>query len=187
VDGLGRPAVLTKWLKAGAHSVLYRLDRFDLDAAAWHEVRGGYDALAAEALIFSTRPSFSPSTANRESMKRFFGEVVGDRGGRTLGWEPRGTWEPGQAARLCQELDLLHAYDPLLPEDDLRLPPTENAYFRLHGLGLQRNRLSDERLAELAERVAEHPRAWVIFANLERFRDAQRFQALWAALVAEAG
>jgi uncharacterized protein YecE (DUF72 family) len=188
-EGLGRPAVLKKWRKAGAHSALHRLDRFDLTAAAWKELLAGVDALGAEALVLSTPPSFSPSAANREAMTRNLGEAAAELAGRVIAWEPRGTWEPAQAARLCQELGLVHARDPLIPEvlGHEPAPPAEEdqVYFRIHALGLQRNRLSDEHLAELAARVAQHARAWVVFANVERYRDAQRFLALWTTFAAE--
>jgi uncharacterized protein YecE (DUF72 family) len=187
VDTLPKPNILRRWRKEGAHTLLWRLDSFELPAARWKELLESADVLGAEVLVLQTPPSFSPSSANRDSMKRFFGEVVGDPGERVLAWEPRGTWEATKAARLAAELGVLHAYDPLLPEPDEAPPPppTEEAYYRLYGLGLQRNRLSDERLAELTVRVAEHARAWVVFANVERFKDAQRFAALWAAFAAE--
>jgi len=175
--------------EGGRHHALVRLDRLDLAAPAWQELVEAYDALQAEALVLQTAPSFSPSTSNREAFKRFMGDVVGDPGDRVLCWEPRGTWEPFQAARLCQELGLVHAFDPLLPEpgeEGSTLPPTEEAYYRIYGLGLQRNRVSDEKLAELAERVAQNARAWVVFASADRWKDAQRFAALWSAFAAEA-
>jgi len=186
VEGPAKPAVLRKWQRAGAHTLLLRVDKLDLAAAAWRELLDGYDALKAEALVLQTPPSFSPSAANREAMKRFFGEVAGDPGDRVVCWEPRGTWEPLQAARLCLELGILHAYDPLLPDEEGPPPAAEEAYYRIYGLGLQRNRISDDNLATLAERVALHARAWVVFATGERWRDAQKFAALWSAFADEA-
>jgi uncharacterized protein YecE (DUF72 family) len=96
----------------------------------------------------------------------------------TLAWEPRGIWEPAQAASLAEELGLVYALDPL----QLEVPPPDGtqAYFKLYGLGIYRNKLGDDMLDLLADMVDLYERAWVVFANVEKYPDAQRFRKLLA-------
>lgn len=143
---------------------------------AWERSLRAARALGTEVILFQTPPGFSPSEPNRERMRRFFGDVVGDVSDVTLAWEPRGVWEPAQSAKLAAELRLVVALDPLQWE----VPPPKgpNAYFRVYGLGLYRNKIDDEHLDELAEQVAEYERAWVVFTNVEKYADAQRFRKL---------
>lgn len=144
--------------------------------AAWERTLAAARALGAESVLFQTPPGFSPSQANRDTMRRFFGEVVGEVPDLTLAWEPRGIWEPAQAGALAAELGLVYAVDPL----QLEVPPPEGdaAYFRLYGLGLYRNRIGDEHLDLLADMLEPYPQAWVVFTNVEKYPDAQRFRKL---------
>jgi uncharacterized protein YecE (DUF72 family) len=137
-------------------------------------------ALRAEVILLSTPAGFAPSEANREALRRFKGEVAGNTEGIAIAWEPRGLWEPGQAASMARELGWIYALDPL----QLETPPPDGdaAYFRLHGLGVHR-KVSDDLLDVLAEMVEGYPRAWVVFANAERFADAKRFHRLLAGRV----
>lgn len=147
--------------------------------AAWERTLAAAKALGAEVILFQTPPSFSPSAANRDAMRRFFGEVVGEPPRELrLAWEPRGIWQPAQADALARELGLVYAVDPL----QLEIPPPEGAaaYFRLHGLGLYRNRIGEEHLDLIAELVDPYEETWVVFANVEKFSDAQRFRRLYA-------
>lgn len=145
--------------------------------AAWRRTLEAAVALRAETVVFHTPPSFSTTDAHRDAMRRFLGEVVGDPGELTLVWEPRGIWEPEQAARFAEELGLIYACDPLQLE--VPPPPAERAYFRIHGLGLYRNKIDDDQLDLLAGFLEDTARAWVVFANTERYPDAQRFRRLW--------
>jgi uncharacterized protein YecE (DUF72 family) len=145
---------------------------------AWTRTLAAARALGAEVVLFQTPPAFSPSTPNRDALRRFMGEVVGDTGELHLAWEPRGIWEPAQAAALADELGLIYAFDPL----QLEVPPPESdrAYFRVHGLGLFRNKISEDHLDVLADAASGYARAWVVFANVEKYPDAQRFRKLLA-------
>jgi uncharacterized protein YecE (DUF72 family) len=145
---------------------------------AWEQTLHGARALGAEVILFQTPPAFSPSERNRETLRRFFGEVVVGVNDMTLAWEPRGIWEPAQAAALAEELGLVYALDPL----QLEVPPPDGAqaYFKLYGLGIYRNKLGDDMLDLLADMVDLYERAWVVFANVEKYPDAQRFRKLLA-------
>jgi uncharacterized protein YecE (DUF72 family) len=78
---------------------------------------------------------------------------------------------------LCRDLDLVYVVDPFVT------PPAKRAavYWRLHGLGSVRHSYTDEELHELhGLLVRSEPtgRAYVLFNNLPRVADAQRFVAL---------
>jgi uncharacterized protein YecE (DUF72 family) len=150
-------------------------------ADAWARSVALAKQLRAEVILLSTPPSFVPSEPNKEALRRFRGEVANDHGDIAIAWEPRGLWEPAQAAAMARELGWIYALDPL----QLETPPPDGdaAYFRLHGLGIHRNRIADDLLDVLAEMVEGYPRAWVVFANAERFADAKRFHRLLAGRV----
>ena len=75
--------------------------------------------------------------------------------------------------RLCTELDLVHVVDPFVAES---VTP-EHIYFRLHGIGGSRHVYTDAELARIAEWVRGRDDAYVMFNNLPRVGDAQRFLA----------
>ncbi len=143
---------------------------------AWTRTMGAARALGTEVILFQTPPSFAPSEPNRDALRRFFGEVAVDHDDVTLAWEPQGLWETSHASALANELGLVYALDPL----QLEVPPPEEpkAYFRIHGLGIYRNKLADDMLELLADMVEGYERAWVVFANVEKYRDAERFHRL---------
>jgi uncharacterized protein YecE (DUF72 family) len=136
-------------------------------------------ALGAEALLFRTPASFSPSTANRTAMARFFDAVAPEfRQSVALVWEPAGVWSPTQAQRLADELDVVYARDPLHELDEpVPLPRSGRAYFRLLGLGAARREFSDDQLDQVVEQCSDLQNVWVVFANQGKFRDARRFAA----------
>jgi uncharacterized protein YecE (DUF72 family) len=87
-------------------------------------------------------------------------------------WEPRGEWEDGQIARLCDDLDLVHCVDPFE-----RLPVTDGlAYFRLHGIDDYYYNYTDEDLEQLQVWCDPYADAYVLFNNVSIWDDALRFQ-----------
>jgi uncharacterized protein YecE (DUF72 family) len=145
---------------------------------AWRRTLASARALGAEVILFQTPPSFAPTEGNREALRRFCGEIAGDRDDFTLAWEPHGLWEPQQASAIANELGLVYALDPL----QLEVPPPDEpkAYFRIHGLGVYRGKLGDDLLELVADMAEGYERAWVVFANVEKLGDAQRFHRLVA-------
>lgn len=143
---------------------------------AWQRTLASARALGAEVILFQTPPSFTPTDTNRDALRRFIGEVAADHDDMTLAWEPHGLWEPHQASALANEIGLVYALDPL----QLETPPPDEprAYFRIHGLGIYRGKLGDDLLELLADMVDSYERAWVVFANVEKLGDAQRFHRL---------
>ncbi len=141
--------------------------------------------LDAEALVFQTPASFTPSTGNRERMTAFFRDLApAQLGDRTMVWEPAGLWEPEAAAGFAGTLGVCLACDPLT--NDPLGPgaalwanlPTEAAYFRVKGLGLGARRFDDYALAELVELAAGYERAWIVFAHATKYPDALRLERI---------
>ena len=98
-------------------------------------------------------------------------------------WEPRGkAWvaNRAEALALCAELDLIHVIDPFVTPPQTGKP----VYWRLHGLGGARHSYSDTELRELHRLlVRSEPAgpAYILFNNLPRAGDAQRFAGVVAA------
>jgi uncharacterized protein YecE (DUF72 family) len=158
----------------------------DITRTAWMRTLAAARTLGADSILLQTPPAFSPSAANQDAMRRFFGEVVGKVDDLTLAWEPRGVWAPQQAEKLARELGVTYAMDPLQLEVD---PPAGAiAYFRLYGMGLQRGRIDEGAMDQVADLLEGYQRSWVVFNNVEKYPDAQRFRKLLAgrAFVADA-
>jgi uncharacterized protein YecE (DUF72 family) len=137
--------------------------------------------LDATALLFQCPASFGPDPANVRAMRRFFATI--ERPDLRLLWEPRGrAWveQRALALALCDELGLTHVVDPFVT------PPAAGhpVYWRLHGPGSAYASYADDELRALLamlQQVAPEGPAYVLFNNLPRVGDAQRFAALVAA------
>ena len=137
--------------------------------------------LEAEAVVFKTPAAFSPSLANHDRMRRFFGEIAGaEVFGKTLRvWEAGGLWEPDTIAKIAGELDLCVAIDPIAqdPLEEYQSFVAEQmargpAYLRIHGMGISRRRFEPYQLDMLAEMLQDLERSWVIFAHPGKYPDA---------------
>jgi len=143
-------------------------------------------AVEAEVVLFRSPADFSPSASNRQVLARFFAEVASAElfGATARVWEPQGLWEPDVAARLAADMGVLYACDPLsndplgpagpdaIDPDFFARLPQDSAYFRLTGLGRANQRFDDYAMAELLELVLAYERAWIVFAHLDKYRDA---------------
>jgi uncharacterized protein YecE (DUF72 family) len=137
--------------------------------------------LSAEAVVYKTPASFSPSAANQDRMRRYFNEIASTEAfGSTLRvWEPDGLWEPEGIAKIAEELGLRVAIDPLAqdPLEEYQSFVAEQmargkAYLRIHGLGISRRRFDPYQLEMLAEMLQEVDQAWVVFAHPGKYPDA---------------
>ena len=125
--------------------------------------------LYAHASTTSACPrSFRPTDENVERLRAFCTTVERPDGVRLL-WEPRGAWPPELVRALCEELRLVHAVDPFVAETQT---PAE-AYFRLHGITGARHVYTDDELRRVCAMTP--PGAYVMFNNIPRVGDAQRF------------
>jgi uncharacterized protein YecE (DUF72 family) len=127
--------------------------------------------LRATAVLFQCPRSFRPTEENVERMRVFF--TNRDRKSLRFLWEPRGPWPPELVRELCETLDLVHVVDPFVTER-----VTAPIYFRLHGTTGSRHVYTDEELRTLADLVRGADEAYVMFNNIPRPGDAERFRRL---------
>lgn len=126
-------------------------------------------ALRATAVLLQCPRSFGPSAANVGRMRTFLETV--QRPEAQVMWEPRGEWPDALLAELCHDLQLVHVVDPM--QRDTVTP--DRTYFRLHGTSGSRHVHTDDELRRLRDMVDGRPSVSVLFNNLPRLRDAERF------------
>ena len=166
-----------------------RLENFGLlkpteeNFRAWEKVLRICKILKTSICIFQTPPSFGFSPENKKNVIEFFSSI--ERGGLTIGWEPRGTWHehPDELKSILSRLDIVHVVDILR-----RRPVviTDPMYFRLHGLGGKevnyRYKYTDSDLRELLtlsnHYLREVDKVYVMFNNMYMAEDATRFKEL---------
>ena len=139
----------------------------------WKTTLACADVLRATAILFQCPASFRASDENVANLRAFMRRVERRPGVRFL-WEPRGPWPDELVATLCRELDLTHVVDPF----ERRTVTPEQIYFRLHGITGSRHVYSDEELAKLAAMLPPDGRQYVLFNNIPRAGDAERFKRL---------
>lgn len=144
----------------------------DVTRMAWERTRAIAEALAAEAILFQTPRSFTPSPENLDRLYHFFDRI--DRGKQRMAFEPRGeAWDDATLRKLVADLDLVHVVDPFL-----RRPVGRGLrYFRLHGRPAYHYhyRYSDADLQRLEQSLNKAWPNWVLFNNDAMVSDARRF------------
>jgi uncharacterized protein YecE (DUF72 family) len=145
---------------------------------AWQLTLTLADALEANVVVFQCPPKFDASDQNVGRLRRFF--EWADRHRLRFAWEPRhDSWTRELVRELCQELELIHAVDPL-EQDDVYGSPR---YLRLHGKALGGFRYdygrvySDDELAEIYARCQPGP-TYCLFNNKQMASDTERFLSL---------
>ncbi|HEY8583471.1 MAG TPA: DUF72 domain-containing protein [Capillimicrobium sp.] len=173
-----------------ASSPTYRRLRRPLDAAdrelvgsfrltppvlrAWGRTLECVRLLGATAILLQCPRSFRPTDENVARLTAFCREVSRPEGVRLV-WEPRGPWPAELVGDLCRELDLVHAVDPFVSET---VTPGR-AYFRLHGVTGARHVYTDDELRRLLAMLpGQAQEAYVLFNNIPRVIDAERFRTL---------
>jgi len=139
---------------------------------AWQRTLQCARVLRAGAVLLQCPRSFRPTAQNVERLRSFVSQV--ERPSGRLLWEPRGEWSTPLLTELCAELDLVHVVDPMQTET---VTP-EQTYYRLHGTTGSRHVHSDDELLRLRDLVQGRPTPYVMFNNLPRTGDAERFQSL---------
>jgi uncharacterized protein YecE (DUF72 family) len=149
-------------------------------AEAWAVTNEIREALDAKVVVFQTPPRFAETAENISNLRQFFRTIARERKGISMVWEARGRWDRRTLAKLCEELDLVHAVDPFAAE-----PVTPGvAYFRLHGKPpgnrMYRYTYTDADLQQLYEQCLRTggPRVYVLFNNETMYVDALRFTQL---------
>jgi hypothetical protein len=156
-----------------------------LSRSALAAFRAAVTSITASHAIFRSPALFAPSTANRDQLRRFFGEIATEEAvGAARIWVPDGLWEPRMAVGFATELGVTCAIDPLVHDpsipaevyEDLETPAL---YFRIGGLG-RSGPIRTEKLDDLAG-LAEHYQGidlTIAFASPARWQDARNFKKL---------
>lgn len=147
------------------------------------QFRVALDQLGARCAVFRSPPLFAASAANRDALKKFFGEIATEESlGVARVWIPDGLWDLRTAITLASELDVQVAFDPLVrapgepPEvyDDLDVTAL---YLRPTGLGrsgpIRSERMDD--LAILLEAYEDVPTT-IAFESPARWADARNLK-----------
>lgn len=135
----------------------------------WHRTLECGLMLKASAVLLQCPRSFRPTEANVARMRAFLGTV--ERSAAQLMWEPRGDWPEELIVDLCRDLDLIHVVDPM--QRDTVTP--DQTYFRLHGTSGSRHVHTNDELRRVRELVQGRSSAYVLFNNVPRVGDAERF------------
>jgi uncharacterized protein YecE (DUF72 family) len=147
--------------------------------------RDAVTALTAGQVLFRSPPLFAPSSANREQLKRFFGEVATEEAvGAPRVWLPDGLWEPRIAVSFATEIGVICAIDPLVhdpsaPDEVYEDLEATALYFRIAGLG-RSGPIRSEKLEDLAGLVEHYQGValTIAFASAQRWQDARNFKKL---------
>ena len=139
---------------------------------AWERTLECARLLQVSAVLLQCPKSFRPTTDNVDRLRAFLQTV--ERPEARLLWEPRGPWPVGLLEELCRELALVHVVDPM--QDETVTP--EHTYYRLHGTSGLRHVHTAAELRSLRDRLRDRQAPYVLFNNLPRVADAQRFLAL---------
>ncbi|MBI4425250.1 MAG: DUF72 domain-containing protein [Elusimicrobia bacterium] len=147
------------------------------------EVREGWEAtlrvaraVQAGFIVLETPPAFY---ANGDHLRDMYALLrAAERAEAVLVWQPARAWDAALAGKVCRDLRLVRAVDPLVeapPEGGLN-------YFRLRGGGEGRkpsrgHRYSDAELKTVLERAGGRP-TYAFFLTAEGWRDSRRLAAL---------
>ena len=136
---------------------------------AWARTLQCAEVLRASAVLLQCPRSFRPTPENVGRMCAFLTTV--ERPRARLLWEPRGEWPESLLVELCRDLDLVHVVDPMQTET---VTP-EQTYYRLHGETGPRHVHTIQELRRLRDLVDGRPSPYVLFNNMPRVGDAERF------------
>ncbi|GGN10423.1 hypothetical protein GCM10009721_43050 [Terrabacter tumescens] len=137
--------------------------------AGWQRTLECSRLLRATAVLLQCPKSFRPTKENVARLRDFVSHV--ERPDGRLLWEPRGEWPTQLLEELCAELDLVHVVDPMQSET---VTP-EHTYYRLHGTTGWRHVHTGDELRRLRDMVVGRPAPYVMFNNIPRTGDAERF------------
>lgn len=147
----------------------------DVVRRAWDRTAACARILRASSVLFQCPPSFHATPENIDRMRAFFASI--ERGSLRLLWEPRhASWTDTIVADLCAALSLAHVVDPFVRESVTR----DFLYYRLHGIGSHHHVFTDTELAALASKLERDAPNYVLFNNIPRESDAERFERLLA-------
>jgi len=133
---------------------------------AWQATRAAAEALGARIVLFETPESFHPGPDRLRDFYRFFKAVP--RGRWSLAWSHRAVWAPELADRVCAELGLIRAFDPLRER-----APRGGALLYMKPRGPRVGNLSVDNMSTIRS-AAEGRTAYAVLAHRRAFADAER-------------
>lgn len=137
---------------------------------AWLATKAAAEALGARLVVFETPASFQPGPDRLRDLYRFFKAFP--RGKLTPVWAARGGEGERLADKICGDLGLVRAFDPL------RQKPPEKGVLRYLRPGVPRGSfLGVDDMSTIAAAVGDGP-AYVAFTHLYAFKDAVRLREL---------
>jgi hypothetical protein len=151
--------------------------------AALRELRTAVDVVDAACVVFRSPALFAASAANRDQLRRFFGELATEEAvGVERVWVPDGLWDPRTAIVFASELGVTCAFDPMVrdpnesPEVYYDLDLT-SLYFRISGLGRSGSIRGEQQedLLALLEHYEDLP-ATIAYDSPQRWNDARNFK-----------
>jgi uncharacterized protein YecE (DUF72 family) len=137
---------------------------------AWMATKAAAEALGARIVVFESPPSFQPGADRLRDMYRFFKKAV--RGKLTFVWHPRGNEWASLGDKVCAELGLIRAFDPLRQP-----PPRKGAFLYMRPVIARMGVLGVDNMATIAAASADIP-AYVALSHRASFRDAERLKDL---------
>ncbi|HEY3235054.1 MAG TPA: DUF72 domain-containing protein [Polyangiaceae bacterium] len=138
------------------------------------------DALEASWLLLQTPASVSPSDSCRRRLADLLKGLRDSR--RRIAWEPRGVWDPEQAARFSQELGVALVCDltRVPPPPGITASSSGVVYSRFLSLGSARIR--GAALERAAESLRGFREAYVVMDGPDAARSARAFRQAAAEL-----
>ncbi len=126
------------------------------------------ETLGARIVVFESPASFQPGPDRLRDMYRFFKTAA--RGRLIFVWQPRGSEWSSMEDKVCADLGLIRAFDPL------RQPPPKKGAFLYLRPGLARmSSLSVDNMATIVRASSEAP-AYVSLSHRMAFQDAERLK-----------
>lgn len=137
---------------------------------AWMSTKASAEALGAKIVVFESPASFQPGSDRLRDMYRFFKKVA--RGKLTFVWQPRGAEWASLGDKVCAELGLIRAFDPLR-----EAPPRKGAFLYMRPVIARMGVLGVDNMATIAAASAGVP-SYVALSHRNAFRDAERLKDL---------
>ncbi|MCM2304706.1 MAG: DUF72 domain-containing protein [Elusimicrobia bacterium] len=140
---------------------------------AWMATKAAAEALGARTVVFETPASFQPGADRLRDMYRFFKNAA--RGRLAFVWHPRGSEWSRLEDKVCADLGLIRAFDPLKQP-----PPAKGAFLYMRPFIARMGVLGVDNMATISSAAADVP-AYIAFSHRASFRDAERLKELLGA------
>ncbi|MEK7233664.1 MAG: DUF72 domain-containing protein [Elusimicrobiota bacterium] len=137
---------------------------------AWMATKAAAETLGAKIVVFESPPSFQPGSDRLRDIYSFFKKAA--RGKMTFVWHPRGGEWATLGDKVCGELGLIRAFDPLRQS-----PPRKGVFLYMRPIVARMGALSVDNMATIAAASADIP-AYVALSHRASLRDAERLRDL---------